>query len=497
MKPRPYQDRCVHAVREAWLTHQSVLAVLATGLGKTVIAANVIRAERAERFLVFAHREELIDQSAEAIRAWTGEAVGVEMADRRAGDERVVVGTVQTLAARGSDRFAQGRFTRVVVDEAHHAVARSYKSVLGFWPEAKLLGITATPRRSDGLAMGQVFFHVAFDYGVADAIADGYLVPVRQHAVEVEGLDFSNLKTVAGDFSDGDLERILTEEGVLQQMALPALEIAGDLPGIVFCSGVAHAKLMAAILNRYKPASAVALSGETPKEERRTWVERYKAGKVQWLCNCGLFLEGFDAPHTAVVVMGRPTKSLALYTQILGRGTRPLKGVIDTDDLLPEDRKDARRSAIASSEKPFCKILDFQGNAGRHKLVSSCDVLGGKYGEPVRQYAKKTIGEEGAGVAVEDALDRADAELALLAEEEDRRRRIKARAATYTAREVDPFGGAGEGGGGGSVSGQQGEPATDKQVGYLVRVAGWSRAKAESLTKRQASAIIGKHRSAA
>lgn len=494
MTPRPYQVRCVESVLAHWANHRSTLAILATGLGKTLLPAMLANRERDQSYLVVAHRDELVRQAADELSAFCQEPVGIEMAEDAASNHcRIVVASVQTLSRPNRrERFAPGRFGRVVVDEAHHAVARSYRDVLDYFERARVLGVTATPKRSDQLAMGQVFESVAYDYGIAPAIEDGYLVPVRQYAVRVEGLDFSHLKTVAGDLSDSDLEAILTEEGVPQRMALPALEVAGDLPGIFFCATVRHALLMEAVLNRYKPGCAKALSGETPRDERRLWVERYKSGGVQWLCNCGLFLEGFNAPQTAVVVMGRPTKSLALYTQCIGRGTRPLRGLIDSDDLAGDDARGARRAAIAQSDKPACLVLDFVGNSGRHKIVSALDVLGGKYGEPVRRYAQKTIAEEGQGVPTDEALARAEAEMALEEEEQERRRRIKAREAYYDIRAVSPFAGDG-----GSTSneigaGRDSEPATSKQVNLLVYRFGWSRSRAESLHKRQAITVIDK-----
>src|SRR5262249_37454191 len=146
------------------------------------------------------------------------------------------------------------------------------------------------------------------------------------------------------------------------------------LPTLVFCASVGHARLMAEVLCRYRRGSARALDGTSHPEERRAVVGDFRAGRLQYLCNCGLFLEGFDAPAVAVVVMARPTKSLALYTQILGRGTRPLPGVVDPLALAPAAE---RRAAIAASAKPRMLVLDFVGNSGRHRIITAADLLGG------------------------------------------------------------------------------------------------------------------------
>jgi superfamily II DNA or RNA helicase len=225
------------------------------------------------------------------------------------------------------------------------------------------------------------------------------------------------------------------------------------------------------------------------KEERRKVVDRFREGSLQFLCSCNLFLEGFDAPNTSVLVMARPTKSLPLYTQALGRGTRPLPGLVDgLDDAR------ARRQAIAASGKPSLLVLDFAGNAGRHRIVSATDLLGGKYSPQVRDYARKTLEEEGTAAPTAEALERAALESAL--EEEDlrmqqelaRRRPIVGRA-DYGLDRSPVFGGRRAP----ALSEHHGrEPATDKQVWLLHRRFGVSLERAQSYTKRQASAVIDK-----
>lgn len=539
MRLRHYQVECVRRIFKTWLMARSVLAVLATGAGKTVIFAEVARRVPG-RVLVIAHREELVEQAAKKLEAVCRERVDIEMADRRAARgamaARLVVASVQTLSSPARrERFACDYFAAVVVDEAHHAPAASYRAVLGHFEAAKVLGVTATPKRKDELALGQVFDQVAFDYGIGPAIEDGFLVPVSQQAVKVDGLDFSGVKkAVSGDLSESDLESILNVEKVLHAMAVPTLEVVGDRPALVFCASVAHAERMAEVLCRYKRGCARALSGATDKGTRRSVVADYQAGRVQILCNCSLFLEGFDAPHTACVVMGRPTNSLALYCQILGRATRPLEGVVDRlpEGALPNaylgmlqacaDNPDddsaaaaladwvadhgaqvaaVRRAAIAASDKPSCLVMDFVGNSGKHKLVSAADVLGGKYGVQVRDYARQTQEQEGQAQPVEESLHRANVELALIEaiREEDEARRVraavKAREASYQAVEVSPFCDGGPHMAGGDAAPQD-DAATEKQALLLHRRYGWSLDKARALRKKQASVIISRYKAA-
>lgn len=495
MRLRPYQAECIEAVKQHFGVHNSVLVEAATGTGKTVIFSHLAHQWPSGRILIIAHRDELIRQAAEKIQAITGEQPGIEMGEERVEERgtfqkyRVLVSSVQTMSRPGRHaKFDPSEFGLLIIDEAHHVVASSYRQVIEWFrrnESCKVLGVTATPKRADDLALGQVFESVAFRYGINRAVKDGWLVDVVQHMVKVEGLDFSQVKSVAGDFNEGELERILTEETILHKVAAPVIRETGDRPTLIFCCTVKHAELMSAVLERYKPHSSAWLSGASKMDERRATIERYKKGELQYLCNCGLFLEGFDAPCTSTVVMARPTKSIVLYAQVLGRGTRPLPGIVDGLETAEE-----RKAAIAASDKPAMMALDFVGNAGRHKIVTAADVLGGKYGIPVRDYARETVSEEERPVQVAEALDRAEAELDLLEEEKRRRRRIVARA-EYQLNQVSPF----DTRQGATATlekpKQQGDPATDAQVRYLCFL-GVREETARNYTKRQASAVIEK-----
>jgi superfamily II DNA or RNA helicase len=498
---RPYQVAAKQAVLLKLLTARSTLVEMATGLGKTCLFAWIAH-EWPGRVLVIAHRDELIRQAAEKIQAITGDLVAVEMGRERAEDQlygtKVTVGSVQTLArARRRARFHPDHFSLIVIDEGHHATAVTYREVLDYFGSAKRLFVTATPKRSDDVALDAVCETVAFQYGIEPAIDDGWLVPVQQTVVKVDGLDFSRARTIANDFNQADLERILTEEKPLHAMVASAHDLIGQKQALWFCASVAHAKATAGVLGRYAGAVQF-LSGDTPKEERRAAVDAYKAGKIQHLLNCALFLEGFDAPTTSAIVMGRPTKSLSLYMQVLGRGTRPLPGIVDGIDGPAE-----RRTAISLSAKPNMLVIDFAGNAGRHKIIQAADVLGGKHEPPVRSYVKETMEEEGRPVDLEEALARAKAELALIAEEDERRKVIVAKA-TYQTYDVDPFVKQynGQAKKNGKPRFESGEECSDKQAGlicYLARQAGdasWTFTKAKQLSKRQVNGVIAKLRAA-
>jgi len=175
--------------------------------------------------------------------------------------------------------------------------------------------------------------------------------------------------------------------------------------------------------------------GKTNRDERRGVLADFAAGKVQVVCNCGVLTEGFDDPGVELVIIGRPTKSRALYSQMVGRSTRPLAGVVDGPET-PE----ARKAAIAASAKPSCLVVDFVGNAGRHKLITSADILGGKVSEEALERAVKRVSAAGGPVNMTEALDEAEAEL-----REQRRLAEAARRANlvakarFTTQSVDPF----------------------------------------------------------
>jgi superfamily II DNA or RNA helicase len=315
---RPYQEFAKSEVFRRLASAHSTLVEMATGLGKSVLFA-AVASEWEGRVLVIAHRDELIRQAAQHLEGITSELVGVEMGRERADTSvlgpRIVVGSIQTLArAKRRDRFPRDHFSLAVIDEGHHATAGTYREVMDHFAAAKRLFVTATPKRADGTALGLVCDTVAYQYGIEPAIDDGWLVPVTQRVIKVEGLDFSKARTIAGDFNEADLERILTEEKPLHAMCASASEEIGpDRPALWFCVSKAHAQATAGVLGRYAGAENVRfLSGDTPREDRRRDVDGYKAGRVRHLVNCALFLEGFDAPSTAAVVMSRPTKSLAL-----------------------------------------------------------------------------------------------------------------------------------------------------------------------------------------
>ena len=324
MKLRPYQHAAVDAVLAAWKEFIAVLVVLPTGCGKTVLFAEIIRRLNT-RAMVLAHREELVFQAKDKICRVTGLDAHVEMGEYRAdmdglgGAPMVIVSTVQTHTAGGDGggrmtKFAPEDFGLLVIDEAHHATSPTYRRCIDWYmrnPAMRVLGVTATPDRADEEALGQVFGTVAFDYGLTDAIGAGWLVPVEQQMVHVEGLDFSSCRTTAGDLNGADLAQVMEYEQNLHGIADPAFEIAGGRRTLVFAASVDQAERLAEILNRHRPGCAGWLCGKTDRDSRRKILSDFGGGTLQFVCNVGVLTEGFDDAGVEVVVMPRRTGRLS------------------------------------------------------------------------------------------------------------------------------------------------------------------------------------------
>lgn len=414
-----------------------------TGTGKTQVFVSIGDRQQYGRVLVLAHRDELINQARDRITQMVGERPDVEKAEQRADRNpwwrtKFVVSSIQTQNAgngRRMKRFDPKEFSLVIVDEAHHAVAASYQKVLEHYRQndaIKILGVTATPDRTDELALGKIFRSVAWNYELQSAIEDGWLVPIRPNMVHINGLELSDVHTLGGDFNLGELEQVLSYERPLHGMCDATIQLAGDRKTMMFCASVPHAERCMEIVNRHKPGHAQMVSAKTPMELRRQIISDFSAGSFQFMVNVGVFTEGYDEPGIRVISMCRPTKSRSLYTQMVGRGTRVLPE-------LPINETDAagRRNLIAGSDKPHLEIYDFVGNSGRHKLVTAVDILGGNYEDAVVERAKEQA--EGADGAIDIDHELAAAEEYIRkTRERDLRQKIKVNA-KYSVTSLDPY----------------------------------------------------------
>ncbi len=433
VKPRAglryYQQEAVAAVFEAWNTHRRILLNMATGTGKTVIFAEIAR-EFHGRVLVLAHRDELISQTLDQLVITTGERIGLEQAGFYSEKERIVVGSVQTVYRK--DRYTRlqqlGGFDLIILDEAHHYVAKTYRRAVDAFPNACVLGVTATPDRGDKKALGQILDHCAYRFDILAGIDAGYLVPLEGHHVTIDAIDLRKVRTVAGDLNKSELDDAVCEgvEGIVKAV----LDRWPDRKAVAFFPKKRSARLACERFNFYRPGIAAVVDDDTPRDERRDIIARCRSGDIQILCNCLIATEGFDWPEASLIINARPTKSRGLYTQIVGRGTRVLPRTVDS--VLGEDGAGQRRGFIADSDKPLCVIADFVGNAGKHDLRSPIDVLAGNYDEAVVKVAKRLAKEEGSGDPI-DQLERAQLEIKAMAAS------MKASAVRHSSRGFNPF----------------------------------------------------------
>jgi superfamily II DNA or RNA helicase len=346
---RDYQQDLIEEVFTAWAGGiKKLLLQLSTGGGKTIIfvaiaqraAAKLIASKfiaRSERVLVVAHREELILQAAEKLAAVTGIEPGIIKAGYKSTESFIQVGSIQTLARRKSYPEAQ----LVIVDEAHHASAASYRKLLNAYPEALVLGVTATPRREDGYGFRDVFDHLICSITTRELISLGHLSDYKL----IAGFTYSQHKVPQNrDFTKKELEQVACDykpSEVLKQWQ----QFCPGNKTIIFAVNVSHSKAIAlravpkAIARTFWEhyISCEHLDGTTPSEERKAILERFRNGTTQVLTNCAILTEGFDCPDSEAAIIARPTTSVSLWLQMIGRVLRPSPGknqaiIIDMSD---------------------------------------------------------------------------------------------------------------------------------------------------------------------
>lgn len=451
IKLRPYQESAIESIFEEWKDKSSTLIVAPTGCGKTTIFTEVVRRASPKRSMILVHREELMKQARERIIKQVKIECDVEMAEFRASTSfwqqaPCVIATVQTMYSGNAGKGRMAKFNPedfgiLICDEAHHYVSPSYRRVIDYFRQnsnLKVLGVTATPDRADEIALGQIFDSVAHDYEILDAIHDGWLVPVDQQMVRINGLDFSGMRTNAGDLNGADLAEIMEKEQVLQGVASSSIDIIGNKRALAFTSSVRHAEMLSDIFNRHREGMSVWICGKTPKLQRAYHLDRFKNGEIQVMVNCGVLTEGFDCPEVEVIIQARPTKSRCLYAQIIGRSLRPLPGIVDALQTNVE-----RKKAIAESPKKSALIIDFVGNAGKHKLMSSADILGGKVSMEAIERAVEKATQSGEPMRMDETLDEEEERIRLEIEEKRkaqiaRKERLVAKA-NYTSSSINPF----------------------------------------------------------
>lgn len=391
MELRPYQNEAKQAVFSEWDKGNSkTLLVLPTGCGKTIVFAKITEecVRNGERVLILAHRGELLDQASDKIAKATGLVCATEKAEQSCLGSwfRVVVGSVQTLMReKRLSQFNDDYFDTIIIDEAHHSISDSYQNVLNYFDSAKVLGVTATPDRGDMKNLGTVFQSLAYEYTLPKAIKEGYLTPIKAQTIPLK-LDLTGVGQQAGDFKTSDLGTAL--DPYLYQIADEMAKYCKNRKTVVFLPLVKTSQKYRDILCE-RGFKAAEVNGSST--DRAEILQDFENDKYNVLCNSMLLTEGWDCPSVDCIVVLRPTKVRALYSQMVGRGTRLFPG---KESLL---------------------ILDFLWHTERHELCHPAHLI--CENEEVAKKMTENIEQAGCPVDIEEAEKQASEDVVAQREE--------------------------------------------------------------------------------
>ena len=322
MNLRDYQIDICTRVREAFGHHRSVMVQMPTGTGKTVVLASLVSQLKNENVLIVAHRRELIEQIKATIKRLNMEDRNITVESIQTISRHLTSNGVATPLAGG-----QGGFSLVVIDEAHHALAKTYKMMWETWPDAKFLGLTATPCRLNGKGFTDLFEVLLSSLTVPEFIKKGVLAPfdyvtINEGSSQQQLIDSLTKRGADGDYQVKEMNEVLNKRPSIEQLYKCNTQFAKKKKGIVYAVSIEHARSIAEYYES-KGIKAVAISAKTPAKERAGFLDDFRKGKIQTLVNVDIFSEGFDCPDVEFIQLARPTLSLAKYLQMVGRGLRP------------------------------------------------------------------------------------------------------------------------------------------------------------------------------
>jgi len=347
---RQYQIDAVQNLRMGVAAgHKRLLLVAPTGSGKTVIGAHVIEraADKGSRILFLAHRRELVHQCGDKLMKF-GCDHGIIMAGEFLQYEfEVQVASIDTLRVRAmnSNRIPLPKADIIFIDEAHRSLAPTYRKLIDEYPDAVVIGMTATPVRSDGKGLGHIYEHMVQCPSVAELTQMGHLVPVRYWAPTIP--DLTGVKVRGGDYVEKDLQEALDKRKLVGDIYTNWARISPNDKTIIFASGVQHSMHIAEEFQKHG-IRAAHIDGDTPRSDRDRMLQELQRGEIQVISNCMVLTEGFDEPALTTNVLARPTKNVGLYLQMAGRTLRPSDG------------------------KGHCKLIDHSGNIYEHGFVTDC-----------------------------------------------------------------------------------------------------------------------------
>ena len=361
MTLRPYQNQLANDIRAAFGSGANrPLAVSPTGSGKTVLFSYITSQvlKRGSRVIIVAHRREILDQISATLKR-VGVPHGFIQAGKSASTQPAMVASIQTLARRLDTVPAPDL---VIIDEAHHSVSKSYVQMFAAWPTAKFIGVTATPERLDGKGLGAMFDRMVMGPSVQWLIDNGFLAQPVYYAPR-EVVDLSQVHTVAGDFDRSEAEEIVDTPRITGDAVTHYVKFCNRQRAVAFCISVAHAQHVADTFNSCGIPSA-SIDGTLDPEVRKQRVEDLTAGKILVLTSCELISEGFDLPAVNATILLRPTHSLSMHLQQVGRALRPYPG--KTNAIILDHVGNCLRHGLAEQERDW----DLSGREKRLKKSS-------------------------------------------------------------------------------------------------------------------------------
>ncbi len=322
---RPYQIQAIDLLRASISKHKRSILCVPTGGGKTTIVSAMIASaiSKGKRILFLAHRSELLSQATERLKSF-GLNPGLIQGKNSRVHPFLNVASVQTLRNR-TNRILPPDI--IFVDECHLSMANSYRKIFDAYPNAFVVGMTATPTRLDGKPLGDVYSDIVAPISIDLLTNQSFLVPVRKFVAK-EKVDLSGVHMVAGDYNSAELFQKYDKANLYAGVVDNYNKFANGRQFIIFCVNVAHSKKTAELF-RQNGISCEHLDGESTEAERNTTISQFRAGLIQGISNVALFTEGFDVPNVSCVILNRATKSLALYLQMIGRGLRPNQNKTD------------------------------------------------------------------------------------------------------------------------------------------------------------------------
>lgn len=361
---RNYQKEALESVNKSFddkITTQ--LIVLPTGTGKTVILAAIAKHFN-KKTLILAHRDELIQQTKKILKLYWPEAdIGISKAELHEINHQIVIGSVQSCSRRKRlEQLKKENFELLIIDEAHHSTADSYKKIikaLGFAGNKNklLVGVTATPERSDKKGLGDIFKKIVFTRSISTMIKASFLSPVFGRKILTK-ISLQSVKLHKGDFECMALAEAINTDERNKLIVKKYKEHASTRKGIAFCVDVDHCKKLAAEFC-HQGISAAAVWGSMDEDSRKKTLAQFTNNEIQVLTSCAVLTEGYDEPSVNCIAMCRPTKSKGLYTQCIGRGLRPFPSKQDCLVLdFSDDSHNIDDVITLSKTIPYAQVID-------------------------------------------------------------------------------------------------------------------------------------------